>query len=153
MFDKIIIVKHIFVSLIYFFLAAVITWWFIEKGAALYSTTGLMTASCGIAGAKWAIQIGAALRWLGAKKWIFIQRIGFTCFAGSCLLLPYCILPSIRSMNNSFLLSLIAAVVTMLVLYYRAVKQTAIPVKWFWGWTVCLATAISLQLLVVFKIV
>ncbi len=41
----------------------------------------------------------------------------------------------------------------MIVLYYKAVKQTAIATKWFWGWVGCLAIAISLQVLVVFRAV
>lgn len=144
--------KNIFLAIFYFVASAAITWWFIVQGAPLYSTSVLMVASCSIAGAKWGIQIGAALLYLNTKKWQFIRRIGFTCFVGSCILLPYCFFAGIRSMDKSFLLSLIAAVITMLVLYYTAVKKTGIGLKWFWGWVFCLCIAVSLQLFVVFKI-
>lgn len=144
--------RDLYLAIFYFTASTVITWWFIKQGAPLYSTSGLMILSCSIAGAKWGIQIGAALLYLNTKKWQFIRRIGFTCFVGSCILLPYCFFAGIRSMDKSFLLSLIAAVITMLVLYYTAVKKTGIGLKWFWGWVFCLSIAVSLQLFVVFKI-
>jgi hypothetical protein len=86
------------------------------------------------------------------KKWEFIKRIGFTCFIGSCILLPYCFLANVRAIDNSFLYSLIAAVIVMIVLYFNAVVKTHIAKIWFWSWMGCLAIAISLQLFVVFKI-
>jgi len=67
----------------------------------------------------------------------------------------YCLivfLYGLRSIDKSFLASLIFAVLVMIGMYYKAVLQTAISTKWFWGWIACLAIAISLQLFVVFKI-
>ena len=144
--------KNIFLAFIYFLLSTIITWWFIQQGKTLYFSQSKMLLSCGIAGAKWGIQIGAVLLFLHQKKWIFIKCIGFTCFVGSCILLPYCFFEFLRNIENSFLASLIIAVLTMIFLYYKSVKQTGISIKWFGGWVCCLAIAISLQLFVVFKI-
>jgi hypothetical protein len=38
----------------------------------------------------------------------------------------------------------------MIALYYQAVKKTGLSLKWWAGWLVCLAVAITLQLTVVF---
>jgi len=145
--------KNIALAFIYFLLSIIITWWFIKEAELLYFSQEKMFLSCAIAGTKWGIQIVAALFFLQEKKWLFIKKIGFTCLAGSCLLLPYCLLEQIRLTDKSFLISLIVAVMVMIVLYYNVVKQTAIATKWFWGWVGCLAIAISLQLFVVFNIV
>jgi hypothetical protein len=112
-----------------------------------------MLASCSIAGAKWGIQIAAALLFLKEQRWAFIKAIAFTCFVGSCILLPYCFFENIRSIEKTFLYSLIVAVLVMIVLYYNAAKATGVGVKWFWGWIACLATAIILQLFVILKII
>jgi hypothetical protein len=147
------LLKNITYAFIYFVLSTIITWWFIQQGAFLYISPYAMVISCSIAGAKWGIQIVAALLFLQEKKWVFIKRVGFTCFVGSCLLLPYCMVQQIRVLPNSFLISLAVAVVAMIAMYYKAVMLTSIKKIWFWGWMACLAIAISLQLFVVFKIV
>ena len=145
--------KNITLASLYFLFSTIITWWFIKEGELLYFSSEKMILSCVIAGAKWGIQIVAAFLFLKEKKWIFIKRIGFTCFVGSCLLLPYCFLEQIRALDKSFLISLIVAVLVMIAMYYNAVKQTNISIWWFLGWMCCLATAVSLQLFVVFKVV
>jgi hypothetical protein len=145
--------KNILLASIYFLLSTVITWWFIKQGKLLYFSKTKMILSCSIAGAKWGIQITAAYFLLKDKKWDFIKRIGFTCFVGSCILLPYCLFPYIHVIHNSFLFSLIAAVLVMIGMYYKAVIKMDISTKWFWGWVCCLVVAILLQLFVVFKIV
>ncbi len=144
--------KYILKSIFYFMLSTIITWWFIEEGNMLYENAQLMLFSCGIAGAKWGIQILAAFFLLAQKKWIFIERLGFTCFMGSCLLIPYSLFTSVQNFKYSFLLSLIIAVVVMIALYYQSVKKTGISIKWFWAWIGCLAVAISLQVFVIFKL-
>ena len=144
--------REILWAVFFFAASTIITWWFIDKGKTLYFSQDKMLLSCAIAGAKWGIQIAAAFLFLADKKWLFIKRIGFTCFVGSCILLPYCFFDNVRSIDKSFLASLIIAVLIMIVMYYKAVLQTAISAKWFWGWIACLAIAISLQLFVVFKI-
>ena len=137
----------------YFLLSTIITWWFITEGKLLYFSQKKMILSCTIAGAKWGVQILAALLFLKDKKWKFIKQIAFVCLVGSCILLPYCSLGFVKAIDKSFLFSLIAAVVAMIIMYYKAVQQMEINKSWFWGWVVCLVIAISLQLFVVFKIV
>jgi len=138
----------------FFFLAStVITWWFINKGQQLYFSHHKMILSCTIAGSKWGIQILAALLLLQQKAWQFIRSIAFTCFAGSCILLPYCLLGNVFGNTFNFITSLVIAVLVMIAMYYRAVLKNGIGVQWFWGWMCCLAIAITLQLFVVFSVV
>ncbi len=142
--------KNIFLSATYFLLSIVITWWFIAEAELLYVSQQLMLLSCSIAGAKWAIQIVAAILLLNQKKWRFIEGISFVCFVGSCVLLPYCLFAPIRLLQYSFVISIIVAVIIMMAKYYVAVKKLAISMNWYWGWIVCLVIAITLQLLVIF---
>lgn len=140
---------------VYFFLSTVITWYFIDCGSDLYHfDQGKMILSCSIAGAKWAIQIFAGLLFLGERKWLFIRNIALTCFVGSCILLPYCFTP-VRSLlgESGFLLSLIAAVAAMLFMYYVGVRRAGVATKWYFLWIACLATAVTLQLTVVFHVI
>jgi hypothetical protein len=67
-----------------FSVSTLVTWWFIQE-CPLYNSMQQKLLSCGIAGAKWGIQIIAALLLLKQKKWVFIKNIGFTCLAG-CLI-------------------------------------------------------------------
>ncbi len=147
--------RKIVQAVVFFFLSTVITWYFIECGSSLYHfDQKKMQISCAIAGGKWGIQILAAFFLLKEKRWPFISMIAFTCFAGSCLLIPYCIGP-VRNLlpGNGFLISLVAAVVLMIFLYYRSVRSCGISLGWFFLWLLCLATAISLQLTVVFHLI
>ncbi len=144
--------KNIIFAALYFILSIIITWWFIVQGELLYFSQNKMLLSCTIAGGKWCIQIVAALLLLKNKKWEFIYRIGLTCFIGSCLLLPYCFIKYFRNIDNAFLISIIIAVATMIIMYYYDVVKTNISKVWFLIWLFCLAIAISLQLFVVFKI-
>ena len=144
--------KNIINTAAYFLLSTVITAWFIEKGNVLYENANMMLFSGSIAGAKWGIQIIAAYTFLGDKKGQFIEQIGFTCFVGSCLLLPYCQLPFLQNFEYGFLLSLVLSVITMIFLYYQFVKKTDVSVKWFWAWFGCLIVAVSLQVFVVFQL-
>jgi hypothetical protein len=145
--------KDILPALIYFFLSTVITWWFIAVSP-LYISEDQMLLSCGIAGGKWMVQLIAGFILLHEKRWEFIRRIGFTCFIGSFILLPYC-LSSVMKFNDSsefFLASLIFSVVTMILIYYRSVKKCRISLLWWIAWLLCLAIAVSLQLTVVFHV-
>jgi hypothetical protein len=147
--------RNIVATVVYFFLSTVITWYFIACAESLYHfDQGKMLLSCAIAGAKWAIQIGAAFFLLKEKRWPFIAKLGFVCFVGSCVLIPFCIDP-IRNLmpERGFLYSLMASVAVMLVLYYSSVKAAGISMGWYFLWLVCLVTAISLQLTVVFHMV
>ena len=144
--------KNIFFASLYFLLSTIITWWFIKQGKLLYFSQYQMLLSYTIAGAKWGIQIVAALLFLKDKKWEFLKLIGFVCFIGSCILLPYCLFDFVRAVPNIFLFSLIIAVLTMVVAYYKVPIKIQISEKWFWGWMYCLTIAIFLQLFIVFKI-
>ena len=135
---------------VYFLLSTVITWWFIVAGKQLYVSDEKMLWSCAIAGAKWNVQIIFGLLFLKEKKWAFVNKIGFVCFVGSCILLPFCFFKPIQNLPNSFLYSLILAVITMIILYYKGVNQLKISQKWFFAWIFCLIIAISLQIFVVF---
>ena len=138
---------------LYFLGSTLITWWFITACQEMYDDGPEMLYSCIIAGAKWSVQIVMALFILHEKRWIFLRRIGFTCFIGSVILLPLCIIP-IRAAgwSKGFLTSIICSVAVMIVLYYRSVRRTGLSMFWFNSWIVCLAIAILLQLTVVFHV-
>ncbi len=138
---------------LYFLLSTIITWWFIEVSP-LYTSTGQKLLSCAIAGAKWNIQMLAAVIFLQEKKWIFLKNIGFTCLLGSVILLPYSIGSFISKDNDGsfFIISLIVSVAAMVFSYYRSVKKSDVGTHWFAGWLLCLAIAITLQLKVIFNL-
>jgi len=146
--------KTISLAIIYFLLSAIITWWFVDV-CPLYSSLQQKLLSTGIAGAKWSVQIAAAYFFLQDKKWDFIKNIGSTCLLGSVILLPYAVTASFINYNSAafFLLSLLIAVAAMIISYFLNVKNTAVSLKWFWGWIVCLAIAITLQLTIVFSVI
>lgn len=146
--------KTIYTAIVYFFLSTVITWWFVDV-CPLYTGMQQKILSTGIAGAKWGLQIGAAYFFLQNKKWVFIKNIGATCLVGSVILLPYAVLASFSNYNSAtfFVVSLLTAVAVMIVLYFLNVKKTGLAIKWFWGWILCLAIAITLQLTVVFSVI
>ncbi len=147
------VLKDMLLVLLYFGASTAITWWFIVAGRTLYADEDRMLLSCAIAGAKWALQIGVALAFLHAdKRWPFLRRIGSVCLAGSCVLIPFCCPAVQRALGQEgFLGSLIFCVLLMIVLYYRSVRRSGLSPKWFWGWMLCLAGAITLQLTVVFR--
>lgn len=146
--------KEIILFLFYFIASTIITWWFIIV-APMYISQEQMLLSCGIAGGKWMVQVIAGFLLLKDKRWPFLRRIGFTCFIGSLVLVPYSVSGSFFGFADPmfFLGSLIVSVFTMIVLYYRSVEKTGISLKWWFGWVFCLAIAISLQLTVVFHVI
>jgi hypothetical protein len=145
----------IYTALLYFLLSTLLTWWFIAASP-LYITPHQMFLSCGIAGGKWAIQLLAAFFLLTQeKKWKFIHHIAYTCFIGSMLLTPYAISSAFNgnTSSNFFIGSLIVSVITMIFLYYLSTKKAGVALGWWWGWLICLATAVTLQLTVVFDVI
>lgn len=146
--------NNIFFSAVYFALSAAITAWFIAA-APMYISQRQILLSGTIAGGKWAVQIIAALLLLKGRKWKFIRYIGFTCFIGSALLLPYAISGWFFNINAPlfFIGSLLVAVLAMVVLYFNSVITSRISLSWWTSWLVCLAVAITLQLAVVFDVV
>ena len=145
--------KKIAIAIIYFFLSTLITWWFIEASP-LYSNMQQKLLSCGIAGAKWSIQIGAALILLKENKWHFIKNIAVTCLTGSLILLPYTVCSKLWGMNGNdfFVASLVLAVAVMIFFYAVAVKNAGVKMGWWFGWLACLMIAVMLQLTVVFHV-
>lgn len=143
--------NHLLISFIYFALATLFTLGFVIL-CPLYISTNQMLLSTSIAGAKWLIQILAALVFLKEKSLLFIRKIGFVCFIGSCILIPYIFFAATGISNAPwfFFVSLVVSVVVMIFYYYRAVRQIHLSLKWWFGWLLCLAAAISLQLTVVF---
>lgn len=146
--------KEIYRSILYFLLSSIITWWFVDASP-LYVGLQQKLLSTGIAGAKWTLQIVAAYFFLADKKWGFIKNMGATCLAGSLILLPYAIAATFTVWNdtNFFVASLIIAVILMIILYFLNVKRSGLSLKWFWGWILSLAIAITLQLTIVFSII
>lgn len=145
--------KKIKLTCFYFVASTLITWWFIEASP-LYTSLQQKLLSCGIAGAKWSIQIIAAWFLLKEKKWLFLKNIGLTCFIGSIILLPYAVLSNASGINgqNFFLGSLLLAVAVMILMYAISVRSTGVKIYWWLGWLVCLAIAVTLQLTVVFHV-
>lgn len=145
--------KNIILAILYFIVSTIITWWFIAQGAWLYQSEGRMHLSMAIAGAVWAVQIAAVFLFLPEKA-LFLRRIGFVCFIGSCLLLPYCLelVQPFFGMFSGFMYSLIIAVLAMLIMYISAIRKTGLSMKWLGGWLICLAVAITLQITVVFRV-
>ena len=138
-------------SFIYFTLSAIITWWFIEASP-LYDNMEQKLLSCGIAGAKWGIQLLAAFVLLNEKKWVLIKNISIVCLAGSIILLPFSVMAWFWQINSLdfFVGSLLTAVAVMILLYALAVKNAQVSIRWWLGWLFCLAIAVTLQLTAVF---
>lgn len=145
--------KNVQLAALYFFLAAVITWYFIEWSP-IYIDVNQKILSCCIAGAKWNVQMIAALIFLDERRWLFLKNIGKTCLTGSLILIPYSV-SSLLGMESGapfFVGSLLTSVSVMIISYYLHVKTMAIGFRWFTGWLLCLAIAVSLQLYLVFDI-
>jgi hypothetical protein len=140
-------------ALFYFTVSTLITWWFIQE-CPLYTSMQQKLLSCGIAGAKWGIQIAAALLLLQQKKWVFVKNIGFTCLVGSVILLPYAIAAWLWGAHNTnfFARSLLLAVAVMIFMYAQSTKKAGVHMRWWLGWLFCLAVAVTLQLTVVFDV-
>jgi hypothetical protein len=141
-------------GILFFLLSGLLTWWFVTASP-LYVSNRQMILSAVIAGGKWGVQVLLALLCLKDKKWVFIKNIGWVCLAGSLVLIPYILLSNLQISNDPgfFVGSLIAAVLLMIYCYFKAVKASAVSLKWWHFWLLCLTIAISLQLTIVFKII
>ncbi len=144
--------KNVQLAALYFFLSTIITWYFIEWSP-VYIDVNQKILSCCIAGAKWNMQMIAALIFMDERRWLFIKNIGKTCLIGSVMLIPYSI-GCLLGIGSSvfFIWSLIASVSVMITSYYVHVKNMKIGFLWFAGWLISLAVAVSLQLYIVFDI-
>lgn len=145
-------IKNILVATFYFVSSAFIAWWFINEAKLMYFSQNDLVLLLVIAVSKWSIQIGAALFFLNEKKWEFIRQIGFICFVGSCILIPYCMFVFVKQLYVSFAFSVFFSTMLMIVLYYKTVARNGLSLKWFWGWLLCMAIASSLQFILLFTI-
>ena len=120
--------KNIAVFLFYFAASAFLTICFILL-CPLYISNQQILFSTGIAGGKWAIQIIIGLYFLKEKAFLFLRNIGFVCFIGSCILIPYIISAATKISDSAdfFFGSLIVAVLIMIALYYKAVPSRKRP--------------------------
>ncbi len=146
--------RDISLATFYFLLSAVITGWFIGEKYALYQSSNQLLLSGSIASIKWITQIIAALILLKNKKFEFIKRIATVCLVGSIVLFSiYAIEHFLEATTYQLLVALGASVITMIILFYRAVFLTDISIKWFYGWLACLTLTFSLQLTVILHII
>lgn len=140
-------------TILFFGLSVVITGVFIDRSN-IYVSQQQQILSFSIAGAKWAVQIIAAFALLKEKEWQFTRLIGLVCFAGSFILLPYCLIggPVLvpGEKDYFFLISLMASVAAMIFFYYRATRLSGVSIRWWLAWLICLAIAVSLQVFFVF---
>lgn len=144
--------RSLALAALYFLFASILTSWFIARKFWLYESVGLMTLSAGIAGAKWAVQLIAALILLKEQRWVFIKNIGLVALIGSVALFLYYILPA--SWGFGTLAGPVAfSIGIMMLLYYRMVKQLGLSLYWFWSWIMSLILAVLLQLTLVFDVV
>ncbi len=145
--------RNILLSITYFSLSAALTALFIGNKYWLYPSVNAMVISGAIASAKWTLQLLAAWLWLGKEKWLFIKHLGLVCLMGSTLLFTYNLmsyLPLPLAGFTQFIIAIVIAVITMIVLYYKAIRKSNLSINWFWGWITCLIIAIVLQLTIVF---
>ena len=145
--------KLILSAFVYFFLSALLTSLFISQKTWLYSSLNAMIISGMIAAVKWLIQVVAALVFLRDRKWAFIRRIGATCLIGSAMLFSYNLMYFLKlplSGLSQFYLAIVLSVSVMIMRYYRSVKETGLPLLWFWVWIVCLAISVILQIILFF---
>lgn len=143
--------RSLALAALYFLFASILTSWFIARKFWLYESVGLMTLSAGIAGAKWAVQLIAALILLKEQRWLFIKNIGLVALVGSVALFLYYVLPA-RWGFGTLAGPVVFSVLIMMVLYYRMVKQLGLSMYWFWSWVLCLILAVLLQLTIVFDV-
>jgi hypothetical protein len=146
--------KDILLFFSYFLLSTIITWWFVILCPS-YVSTEQMILSTSIAGGKWMLQILGAFLFLKDKAIVFVKNIGFVCFIGSCILLPY-VVSALFDLNNDpifFFLSLAASIITMIVLYRNAALNSNVSLGWWYFWLFSLTIAVSLQLTLVFNLI
>jgi hypothetical protein len=146
--------KDISLTILYFLLSLFISIVFISQNDLLYTDANQMILSASIAGAKWGVQIIAALIFLRKKKFEFIRRISLVCLIGSISLLSYYIIALFPLSNwHKFELSLFICVVIILIFYFIAVTKTRVGLQWYFGWLICLIIAVLLQLTYIFHII
>lgn len=146
--------KNQILFFLYFGFSTLLTWGFIALSP-IYISREQELLSTAVAGGKWGLQIILAFVFLKKQSWTFVKNIGFVCFLGSCILVPYIICSALGFANgvDFFIGSLLAAVIAMIFYYNKAVRLSNVSIKWWYMWLLSLAIAISLQLTCVFHIV
>jgi hypothetical protein len=123
--------KDILLFFFYFLLSTLFTRWFVVL-CPNYLISEQMILSTSIAGGKWMLQIIAAFLFMKDKAVSFVKNIGFVCFVGSTILLPY-VISALTGFNKDpifFFLSLVFPVVTMIVIYRNAVLKSQVAMGW-----------------------
>ena len=145
--------RNAITAIIYFAISGLITAWFIEQKFGYMASPLTILFANFVSVFKWAVMVIAAILLLKRNKWIFIRRIGFACFAGTCMLLTVFITRRFHIDSwQQFTYPVFLALFVMTVLCYAAVLRTDLSVKWFVGWLICLAIGIVLQTRVVFSL-
>ena len=146
--------KNFLLFVFYFGVSAILTWLFVLL-CPLYISKEQMLLSTFIAGGKWGIQILLGVLFLKEKSLPFLRKIGFVCLIGSLILVPFIISASAKWSDNGgfFFGSLVVAVLVMICVYYKSVRDLQLPLQWWFFWLISLAVAVTLQLTVVFKFI
>ncbi|WP_413669378.1 hypothetical protein ACEN9X_05105 [Mucilaginibacter sp. Mucisp86] len=140
-------------AIIYFAVSVMITAWFIEQKFGYVVIPDIILLSNIVAAIKWVIITIAAMVLLKENKWIFIRRIAFACLAGSCTMFStyaFRFLPV--SSWQQFTYALTFALLVMTVLFFKAVTDTRLSVKWFAAWLAIVIISVILQIKVVFHL-
>lgn len=140
--------RHLCYILICFALSTVFTALFIRAYGG-YVSTEIMVLSGLIAGGKWAIQMVAGWLLLGGRRWQYLRDLGTTCLAGSCVLIPFALFPGPAAF---FFGSLLACIIVMTGILIFLQRRAKLPWRWSGLWMILLASAVTLQLTVVFHV-
>ncbi len=114
-----------------------------------YVSQKTMLFSGSIASGKWALQIIVGYALLKNRRWEYITILATTCMLGSYTLLPYAILSGGK---NFFFASLLASILMMAAYLVISLRAGGFSWRWQASWFALLATAVTLQLTVIFKI-
>ncbi|AYL93952.1 hypothetical protein [Mucilaginibacter celer] len=137
-------------AIIYFAISGLITAWFIGMKFGYIASPLTIVLANFVSVFKWAAMVIAAIWLLKRNKWVFIRRVGFACFTGTCMLLTVFITRHLPIGSwQQFTYPVFLALFVMTVLCFRAVYVTGLSVKWFIGWLICLAIGMVLQTRVV----
>lgn len=143
-------VRNAIIAIIYFAVSGLVTAWFIEQKFGYLASPLTILFSNFVSVFKWAVMVTAAILLLGGNKWIFIRRVGFACFAGTCMLLTIFITRRFHIDSwQQFTYPVFLALFVMTLLCLAAVLRTGLSIKWFVGWLICLGMGIVLQTRVV----
>jgi hypothetical protein len=143
--------RNAIIAIIYFAVSGLVTAWFIGQKFGYFASPLTILFANFVSVFKWAVIVIAAIVLLKRNKWVFIRRVGFACFTGTCMLLTVFITRHLHIDSwKQFTYPVFLALLVMTVLCYAAVHRTGVSFKWFIAWFVCLIIGIVLQTQVVF---